>query len=248
MVSVEDSVAVITGAASGMGAAMAQKFATEGAEVAVVDVDDDGAREVANDISQSGVAATAVHCDVSDPESVEAAVSTIVDEFGTIDVLCNNAGIFDDNAPVSDTDDDLWEGIIGVNLSGTFRLTREALPALEEGDEEGVVVNTASVAGKMGAGGGAAYTASKHGVIGLTKNLTWTHAPDIRTNAICPGTIATGMTEDIMDDLKEMAETTPSGRVADPEEIANVTVFFASDEASFMYGDAVDVDGGMLID
>lgn len=246
MVSLTDSVVVVTGAASGMGETMAHEFASKGADVAVVDVDAEGAQDVVDRITADGGSAIAIYGDVSDPDSVEDIVGTTVDEFGTIDVLCNNAGIFDDNAPVGETDDDLWNGIIGVNLTGPFLLTRAALPELRAGDSEGVVINTASVAGKMGGGGGAAYTASKHGVIGLTRSLTHDYSPEIRANAICPGTVSTGMTEDIEDALEEMAAATPAERVADPEEVADVAVFLASDEASFMYGDAVNVDGGML--
>lgn len=244
MVELQGSVVVITGAASGMGKAMVHKFADEGANVVAVDIDD-SVDDVANDIGENTIG---VHGDVSDTDSMESVVEAAVDEFGTVDILCNNAGILDDYTPVGDTSDDLWDGVLGVNLNGPFYLTRAALPELQSGDEEGVIINTASVAGKAGGGGGAAYTVSKHGVIGLTKHLTTAYAPDIRANAICPGAVKTGMTEDMEDKLNDLAATTPADEPAEPEEIASVAVFLASDDASFIHGEAINVDGGMLSD
>lgn len=245
MVTLQHSVVVITGAASGMGKAMAHEFADNGANVVAVDVDEAGVADVAAAIGENAIG---VYGDVSDTESMESVVETAVDEFGTIDVLCNNAGVLDEYAPVDETSDDLWDGVLGVNLDGPFYLTRAALPELESGDEEGVVINTASVAGKAGDGGGAAYTASKHGVIGLTKHLATAYAPDIRANAICPGAVETGMTEDMLDQLTELAAETPADEPAEPAEIASVAVFLASDAASFIHGEAINVDGGMLSD
>ncbi|WP_280585638.1 glucose 1-dehydrogenase [Halorubrum sp. Boch-26] len=248
MVTLSDGVVVVTGAASGMGRSMAHEFADAGAAVAVVDIDADGAAAVADAIGSAGGEAIAVDGDVTDTESVERIVDLTVDEYGTIDVLCNNAGVLDDFAPVGETTDDLWNGILDVNLTGPFYLTRAALPALRDGSAEGVVINTASVAGKVAGGGGAAYTTSKHGLIGFTKQLAHDYGPEIRANAVCPGAVETGMTEEMIEDLEAMTADTPAGRYADPEEIATVVAFLASDDASFVHGAAVDVDGGWLVD
>ena len=250
MVELTDSVVVITGAASGMGRSMALEFGHEGASVVVVDVDEDGIDDVVEDIDDEGGEAIGVHGDVTDPDSVEAVVERAVDEYGTIDVLVNNAGILDEYAPVGETSIDQWNAIIGVNLDGVFMLTKAALPDLLEGDDEGVVINTASIAGKVAGGGGAAYTTSKHGVIGFTKQLSHDYGPEIRANAICPGAVETGMTEELIEagEVEPMVAETPAGRHAQPEEVAAVALFLASDDASFVHGTAVDVDGGWLVD
>lgn len=245
MVELQESVVVITGAASGMGEAMAHRFAAEGANVVAVDIDTESVDDVVDAVGENAIS---VHADISDADSTDAVVETAVDEFGTVDVLCNNAGVLDDFTPVGETSDELWDGVLGVNLDGPFYLTRAALPELQSGDDEGVVINTASVAGKAGDGGGAAYTTSKHGLIGLTKNLTTMYAPDIRANAICPGAVKTGMTEGMDDQLNALAADTPAKEPADPEEIASVAAFLASDDASFIHGAAINVDGGMLSD
>ncbi|MFC4248268.1 SDR family NAD(P)-dependent oxidoreductase [Natribaculum luteum] len=252
MVSIADSVVVVTGGASGMGRSMALEFASEGASVVAVDIDEDSLDEVTSEIAANGGEAIGVVGDVSDRDSVEAVVEQATDEYGTIDVLCNNAGILDDYAPVGETSEELWDRVMDINLKGVFLLTKAALPALMDGDEEGVVINTASIAGKVAGGGGAAYTSSKHGVIGFTKQLAHDYGPEIRANAVCPGFIETGMTEDMIeqtpDEVHEIVQETPAERYAEPEEVAQVVAFIASDNASFMHGTAVDVDGGWLVD
>lgn len=247
MVSLQDATVLVTGAASGNGEAMARAFAQEGANVVGVDVDEGPLHDVVDDINAAGGAATAVGGDVSDGESVEQTVQTTVDTYGTIDVLINNAGVLDDAKPVGDTSDDLFDGVLGVNLRGPSMLTREALPHLLDGEEEGAMVATASIAGKVAAGGaGAAYTVSKHGLIGLTRHLTVSYGPDLRANAICPGAVMTGMTQGMEEQMQAMTEQTPAGRPAQPDEIADVAVFLASDDASFVHGAAIDADGGVL--
>lgn len=248
MVLLSDSVVVITGAASGMGRSMAHEFADEGANVVAVDVDEDGIETAVAEIETAGGEAMALYGDVTDTDSVEQVVDRTVEEYGTIDVLCNNAGVLDDYASVEETADELWHGVLDVNLHGPFYLTRAALPALLDGDEEGVVINTASIAGKVAGGGGAAYTTSKHGLIGFTKQLAHDYGPEIRANAICPGAVETGMTDELIEEMEAMTAETPAERYAAPEEIANVAVFLASDDASFVYGTAVEVDGGWLVD
>ncbi|MFC7113828.1 SDR family oxidoreductase [Natronoarchaeum sp. GCM10025703] len=128
----------------------------------------------------------------------------------------------------TETSDDLWHGVLDVNLNGPFYLTRAALPELLEGDDEGVVINTASIAGKVAGGGGSAYTTSKHGLIGFTKQLAHDYGPELRANAICPGAVETGMTDDLIEEMEAMTADTPAGRYAAPEEIATVAVFLAA--------------------
>ncbi len=243
MVDIETSVAVVTGGASGMGRAMAREFAAREADVAVLDIDGDEAAAVAEELAGGAIA---VETDVSEKDAVEEAIDRAVDRFGTIDILCNNAGIFDGDVPLDEMPDERWHGVLGVNLHGPYQVTKAALPALLEGPDEGVVLNTSSVAGKSGGGGGVAYTASKHGLLGFTKALAHHHAPAIRANAICPGFVATGMTAGMLDELAELAETTPAGRYAEPEEVAELAAFLASDAAGMIHGEAVNVDGGIL--
>ncbi|WIV66904.1 SDR family NAD(P)-dependent oxidoreductase [Natrialbaceae archaeon AArc-T1-2] len=252
MVSIADSVLVVTGGASGIGRSVALEFADEGASVVVTDVDEDGLEEVVDEIDADGGEAISVVGDVADPDSVEVIVDRATEAYGTIDVLCNNAGVFDDFASLEEADEALWDTIVDVNLKSVFLLTKEALPALTDGESEGVVVNVSSVAGKVAGGGGVAYTSSKHGLIGFTRQLSYDYGPEIRANAICPGFIETRMTEDLIeetpDEVDELVQATPARRYADPAEVASVVRFLASDEASFMHGAAVDVDGGWLVD
>lgn len=246
MVDIQTSVAAVTGGASGMGRAMVREFASRGAEVVVLDIDGDGAEAVAQEVAGGGSQAIAVPTDVSERSAVDAAVDRAIDAFGTIDILCNNAGTFDGDVPLDEMPDGRWDRVLGVNLDGPFQLTKVALPELVAGPDEGVVLNTSSVAGRSGGGGGVAYTASKHGLLGFTKALAHHHAPDIRANAICPGFVATGMTAGMLDQLAELAEETPAGRYAEPEEMAELAAFLASDAARMIHGEAVNVDGGIL--
>lgn len=246
MVVIEDAVAAITGAGSGMGRAMAHEFAHRGADVVAIDVEEDGVGAIADEIGVDGTKVVPVVADVSEPSDVAAVVEVAVEECGTIDILCNNAGIFDEDVSLAATSENRWHEVLGVNLHGPFFLTKAALPALLDGDDEGVVINTSSVAGKSGGGGGVAYTASKHGLLGFTKALAHHHAPEIRANAVCPGFVATGMTSGMLEELAEMAAETPGGRYAEPEEIAEIVAFLASDAAKMIHGEAVNVDGGIL--
>jgi len=251
MVELIDSVVVVTGAGSGMGRAQAHEFASEGADVVGVDIDQDAVEETAQQISEQGGSAIGLHGDISDSDNVSSFVERAVDEYGTIDVLSNNAGILDEYKPLGDTSEDLWDRVMEVNLKGLYLCTSEALEHLLDNEDEGVVLNTASISGKIAGGGGAAYTSSKHGVIGFTKQLAYDYGPEIRTNAICPGFIETSMTRHIIEDTpertEEMVQETPAGRYAQPEEVARVATFLASNDASFIHGSTVDVDGGTLV-
>lgn len=241
----DDRVVLITGAGSGIGRAMAVAFAEAGARVVVCDIDSAAAERTAADIGKAAVATTA---DIADEASVAAMVEAAVGAHGRIDVLCNNAGIMDDMALPAELTVEMWERVLRVNLTGTFLVTRAVLPHML-GRGRGVIVNTGSEAGLRGGVAGAAYTASKHGVMGLTKSVAWAHAKDgIRCNAILPGPTRTGIADGGSFDSAGMARLAPvlalGDRIAEPEQMAAVAVFLASDAASFVNGALVPVDGG----
>jgi 3-oxoacyl-[acyl-carrier protein] reductase len=242
----EDKVALITGAGSGIGRASAERFAAEGARVAVVDLK--GAAETVAAIEAAGGEAIALTTDVADEEQVATMAEVALERFGKVDVLMNNAGILDDYLAAADTPTAVWERVLGVNLFAQFFTARALLPQmLERGD--GAIINVASTAGLNGGNGGAAYTTSKHAIIGFTRQLCFDYARQgIRCNVICPGVVETGMTKEIFasPDAAVMAavESAPIGRWAQPEELANAALFLASDEASFVNGAVYVVDGG----
>lgn len=244
-------IAIITGAGSGMGRAMAQEFAANGATIVAVDVRTDPVQETVKllDGDQS-VGQTA---DVSSKADVERVVAETIAQFGRVDILCNNAGVLDDYTPAHETTDDLWDKVLGVNITGPFLFARAALgPMLEQG--RGVIINTASISSFVAGGGGAAYTASKHALLGLTRQLAFDYGKHgVRANAICPGAIHTGMTGHLLTPegrnphVDAAVAGTPAGRWGKPEEIAHMALFLASDEADFIHGAAFTVDGGWLL-
>ncbi|MFI6793162.1 SDR family NAD(P)-dependent oxidoreductase [Nonomuraea sp. NPDC050383] len=241
----DDRVALITGAGSGIGRAMAVTFAKAGARVVACDIDADGAARTAADIGDAALPATA---DIGDEASVTALVETAISAYGRIDVLCNNAGIMDTMALPAEIPLALWERVLRVNLTGTFLVTHAVLPhMLRQG--RGAIVNTASEAAVRGGAAGAAYTASKHGVAGLTRSVAWAHAKDgIRCNAILPGPTMTGIATAASFDPTGAARLAPvlalGERIAQPEQMADAALFLASDAASFINGALVPVDGG----
>ncbi|MEV0144894.1 MULTISPECIES: SDR family oxidoreductase [unclassified Nonomuraea] len=247
-------VALVTGAGSGIGRAMALAFAQAGARVVACDIDADSAKRTTADIGALGDsgdlegAAIAVAADISDESSVAALVETAINAFGRIDVLCNNAGIMDTMALPAEIPVELWHRVLGVNLTGTFLVTRAVLPyMLKQGS--GAIVNTASEAGIRGGAAGAAYTAAKHGVVGLTRNVAWAYAKDgIRCNAILPGPTMTGMATTATFDPAGITRLAPvlalGESMAQPEQMAEAAVFLASQSASFINGAIVPVDGG----
>ncbi|WP_010272172.1 SDR family oxidoreductase [Paenibacillus senegalensis] len=245
----DGKVAVVTGAASGMGKAIAELYAKEGAKVVVADLNIEGAEAVAGGIKASGGEAVAVQTNIAKLEDIHAMIDKAVSEFGTLDILVNNAGMMDNMAPVGDVSDEKWDLIFDVNTKGVMRAIRKAIPIfLDKG--KGVIVNTASTGGFSGAHAGAAYTASKHAVIGITKNTGFMYAQKgIRCNAIAPGATMTNITAGTTDWNEFGASRTKVTqgvipRVGQPEEIAQVALFLASDESSFVNGAVVAADAG----
>lgn len=245
----KDKVAVVTGAASGMGKAIAELYAQEGAKVVVSDLNIEGAETVAAGIRAAGGKAIAVKTNVAERNDIHTMIDTAVNEFGTLDVLVNNAGIMDNMAPVGEVDDEKWDLIFEINTKGVMRAIRKAIPIfLEKG--KGVIINTASTGGFSGAHAGAAYTASKHAVIGITKNTGFMYAQKgIRCNAIAPGATITNIASTIknVDEFGASRTRVTQGvipRTGQPEEIAQVALFLASDESSFVNGAVIAADGG----
>ncbi|EHB66927.1 MULTISPECIES: SDR family oxidoreductase [Paenibacillus] len=245
----KDKVAVVTGAASGMGKAIAELYAQEGAKVIVSDLNKEGAEAVAAGIKAAGGEAIAIRTNVANLEDINAMIDTAVQQYGTLDILVNNAGIMDNMAPVGEVDDEKWDLIFDINTKGVMRAIRKAIPIfLEKG--KGVIVNTASTGGFSGAHAGAAYTASKHAVIGITKNTGFMYAQKgIRCNAIAPGATITniGSTMKNLDEFGASRTKVTQGvipRAGQPEEIAQVALFLASDESSFINGAVIAADGG----
>lgn len=245
----EGKVAVVTGAASGMGKAIAELYAKEGAKVVVSDLNGEGAEAVVAGIKANGGQAVAIKTNVADLNDIHAMIDTAVQEFGTLDILVNNAGIMDNMAAIGDVEDDRWDLIFDVNTKAVMRAIRKALPIfLEKG--KGVIVNTASTGGFSGAHAGAAYTASKHAVIGITKNTGFMYAQKgIRCNAIAPGATMTNISASMnnMNEFGASRTRVTQGvipRVGQPEEIAQVALFLASDESSFVNGVVLAADAG----
>jgi NAD(P)-dependent dehydrogenase (short-subunit alcohol dehydrogenase family) len=243
----QDKVAIVTGAGSGIGAASARRFAAEGAHVVVADIRLRKADEVAAEIVREGGTAVGCEVDVSKDDSVAAMVATAVDVYGGLDVLFNNAGTLRPGTAVELSVAD-WDLVMAVNVRSVFLGAKYAVPAMMARGG-GSIVNTASVSGLHGDGGAVVYAASKAAVINLTRALSTDHAPDgIRVNAICPGTILTPPVERMMSDpavLQLNVDAHALGRLGQPEEIAAVAAWLASDESSFVTGEAITVDGGL---
>ena len=247
MSSFVDSVALVTGAGSGIGRATALAFAARGAAVAAADIDEAAAAATAAMIAGTGGAALALTVDVADAASVEAMVGRALERFGRLDFACNNAGISGGRPGIDDFDEARWDRVMAVNAKGVMLGMKFEIPAmLRHGG--GAIVNMSSIAGLSGVGA-FAYTASKHAVVGLTRAAALRYAADgIRINAVCPGTILTPMVERAaaLAPAAFAPSAQPAGRLGTPEEVAEAVVWLCSDGASFVFGHALAVDGGLL--
>lgn len=247
----QDKVAIITGAANGIGQATARRFAAEGASVALFDIDEEGLAEMREEIVEDGGRAAAVSGDVTSRTQVQHLIDKTLEEFGTVDVLVNNAGITRDalTSRVKDGErklmsDEQWDAVLAVNLKGTWLCSQlAAIPMIEQ--RSGRIINTASV-GAFGNVGQANYSASKAGVIGLTRTLALEWARyGIGVNCVAPGGVKTRMTAAIPEKIMErLLQKIPYRRLAEPEEIAAVHLFLASDDAAYITGQVIVVDGG----
>lgn len=248
-----DKVAIVTGGGSGIGRATALLLAEEGARVAVADLSAEAAQTVAGDITKAGGEAVPVTVDVSSSGDAAAMVDQTVDAFGALHILYNNAGV-DSSGDVVDGDEDDWDRCLGVNAKGTFLCSKFAAPAIESSGG-GAIINQGSVAALVGVPNFAAYCAAKGAVVSLTRSMAVDLAPRrIRVNCICPGTVFTPLMEPMLaarggGDLDKGLELTiakyPVGRLGEPEDIARVALFLASDDAAFVTGSIYTADGGM---
>jgi meso-butanediol dehydrogenase/(S,S)-butanediol dehydrogenase/diacetyl reductase len=266
----DGKVALITGAASGIGAATARRLAREGARVVIADINEAGAKQVAEDIGRAGGIAMAVRADVSDPREVEAMIARAVEAFGRLDILHNNATLVE-VGQIAHLTFEGWNRTLAVNLTGTFLGMKQALPVMR-GQGGGAIVNTASISGLAGDYGLAAYNAAKAGVVNLTRTAALEFARyRIRVNCICPGGIETPLLGSLLGDNEpvphwiparagratlnaeqrqrfraRLEKAHPLGRLGSPDEIAAVACFLASDDASFITGAAIVADGGVI--
>lgn len=245
----QDKVAVITGAGSGIGKATALLFAKEGAKVTVSDINETHGNEVAELIKKNGGDAIFVKANSASPEDNERLVKETVEKYGALHISVNNAGIGGESNKVEDMSVEGWEKVIAVNLSGVFFGMKYQIPAMLNAGG-GSVINIASILGQAGFANSAGYVAAKHGVVGLTKTAAWEHGTEnIRVNAIGPGFIYTGMVnEETMgkEAITHLESKHAFGRLGSPEEIAAMCLFLASDTASFVTGSYYAVDGGYL--
>ncbi len=247
--SLSGKVAIITGAARGIGRACAERFAREGAKVVVADIDQARGQETAAAISEGGSETLFVACDVGDSVQVSGLITASVDAFGALDVLVNSAGILHNSDFLDVTEED-FDQVLRVNLKGPLLVGQAVARQLIDQGRGGAIVNLSSVGAVLAAPFQAAYNVSKGGVAQLTRVMALSLAPHgIRVNAVGPGTIGTDMTNDLLEDAalrRRILSRTPLGRIGDPAEVAAVVVFLASEEASYITGQTVYCDGGRL--
>lgn len=249
----KNKVCLVTGGAAGIGKATAVKFASEGAKVVICDVNEEAGKALLKDL---GSEARFDRVNVADRKEVQAWIDSVLEQYGRVDVLVNNAGITRDGLFVkykegevkSQMSEEAWDMVIDVNLKGVFNCTQAVTPAMIE-QKGGVVLNASSIVGLYGNFGQTNYAATKFGVIGLTK--TWARELgkyQIRVNAVCPGFILTEMVKKMPEKILDgLAAKTPLGRMGEPEDIANVYTWLASDEAAYIHGAVISVDGGMVL-
>ncbi len=243
----KDKVALITGGARGIGQAIAMTFAKEGADIVVADINLEIAQKTASEIESLGRKALALEMDVTSYEKVEEGINKILDKMGKVDILVNNAGITKDNLILRMSQAE-WDAVINVNLKGTFNCIKAvSRPMVKQ--RSGRIISIASIIGLIGNPGQANYAASKAGIIALTKTVAKELASrNINANAIAPGFIQTEMTAKLPEDIKKkMLEAIPLSKLGTPQDVANLCLFLASDESSYITGQVITIDGGMVM-
>ncbi len=247
MFELNDKVALVTGAARGLGQAIALKLAEAGADLALCDLNEEWLEETAEMVKALGRRAECYGVNVADGESVAAGIKAIQNDFGKIDILVNNAGITKDGLIMRMSEDD-WDAVLNVNLKGTFLCTKAVMRGMMK-RRSGTIVNIASVIGLMGNAGQANYAASKGGVIAFSKTVAKELASrNVRCNAVAPGFIRTAMTDALNDEVQnKMKELIPLSRFGEPEDVANVVLFLASDGSAYVTGQVISTCGGMVM-
>lgn len=250
---IEDKTVIVTGGASGLGRATALRFGEEGANVVVADTDDECGEETVDMIEEDGGAkAFFVHADMTSESDVESMVEETVETFGQLDFAYNNAGIGSPHGTITEIEASDWDEVYNVNLRGVALCLKHEIPRMleNEGEQKGGIVNTSSVSGLGGDVHMTPYNATKHGVVGLTRSACLEYSPEgIRINAVCPGVINTEGVREVQEETPEVVEKwtigRPMPRLGEPEEIASTVVWLCSDDASFVTGQPIAVDGGI---
>lgn len=240
----DNRVALIYGGTSGLGEATAKLYAKEGAKVAVAGRNEERGNEIVTEIEDAGGKAVFVEVDLLDSDQIKQSVKDTVDAFGTIDILYNGAGILDEYVGIIDTDEELFDQVIALNIKAPFVATKEVMPIFVE-KGKGVVINLGSQGSKFAAVGGTSYVTSKHALVGFNKQLTYDYGPKgVKSILLAPGYIDTPMTDDVEE---ERLQDIPDQRAGKPEEVANLALFIASDDSNYMNGTEVYMDGGWTI-
>lgn len=247
-----DRVSIVTGGGSGLGRSMCIQLAKEGSQVVVADLNMQGADETVKMITDEGGKAISVEVDVTNIGKIEAMIETVLSKFGSIDILCNNAGIGGSGEETANVPEDSWDKVLEVDLKSVFLISKRVIPQmLKQG--KGVIINTASASGLIASKAGVEYTAAKHGVVGLTKQLAFEYGQKgIRVVAVAPGVIETPLTLEAGmtapgGPFHDLTMNAPAGRYGKPDEIGKVVAFLASDDASFIHGNTIPIEGGSTI-